>query len=41
MLNGITNNKNQERALRRSRRYARKNGRVRFFRNGSATALVA
>ncbi len=40
MLNTMTQSKNQERALRRSRRYARRNGRVRYFRNDSAM-LVA
>ncbi len=41
MLKGLTLDKNQERALRRSRRYSRRSGRVRYFRKNSTSMLVA
>jgi len=41
MFKANENSKNQDRALRRSRRYSRRNGRVRFYRNDSVSMLVA
>lgn len=40
MMNLITNEKTTERALRRSRRYARKSGRARFYHDSKAVWVV-